>query len=124
MNRIVPENPMAEPAPSRQPKGDHNRRLSLGITAECFAAEAGIPIEALGDYERTGPDHRFDAEVARRVGQTLDQLEAVLPNSQNGRQHAAFGISVADVGQRAAPPIVPADEDDVHYPRYEPGGDV
>ena len=74
------------PDPSqRQPKGDHNRRLSLGLDPDAFAAEAGVSVEALRQYEMTGPDQDFDEEVARRVGFTLERLELVLPNSQTGR---------------------------------------
>lgn len=69
----------------RQPKGDHNRRLSLGLDPDQFAAEAGVSVEALREYERTSPDHDFDADVARRVGLALDRLEQVLPNSETGR---------------------------------------
>ena len=74
------------PDPSdRQPKGDHNRRISLGLDIDQFAAEAGVSPEALREYELTSPDHDFDEEVARRVGYTLERLEQVLPNSQTGR---------------------------------------
>lgn len=66
----------------RQPKGDHNRRLAMGIGPEDFAAEAGITEQALRDYERTAPDHTFDVEVARLVGLALDRLEQVRPNSE------------------------------------------
>lgn len=66
----------------RQPKGDHNRRLALGLEPEVFAAEAGVTTEELRDYERTSPDHDFDIEVARRVGYTLDRLEANPPSTQ------------------------------------------
>mgnify|MGYP000244279966 CR=1 FL=1 len=78
------------PDPSqRQPKGDHNRRLSLELEPEEFAAEAGVTPEQLRDYERTAPDHSFDVEVARRVGLALERLEQVLPNSQTGRNSVA-----------------------------------
>lgn len=66
----------------REPKGDHNRRLSLGMDLETFAAEAGVTPEALRAYEMTSPDHPFDPEVARRVGETLERLEADPPTSQ------------------------------------------
>jgi len=66
----------------RQPKGDHNRRLALGLEPEQFAAEAGITVEELREYEFTGPDHDFDIEVARRVGEALERLEADPPDSQ------------------------------------------
>jgi hypothetical protein len=66
----------------REPKGDHNRRLALGMDPEAFAAEAGITVEALREYELTGPDHRFDVAVARRVGEALERLEADPPASQ------------------------------------------
>ena len=73
----------------RQPKGDHNRRLSLELSPDTFAAEAGVTVEQLRDYERTSPDQTFDTEVARRVGLALDRLEQVLPNSQTGRNTVA-----------------------------------
>lgn len=63
-------------APSdRQPKGDHNRRIALAFDIDAFASEAGITTEQLHDYETTAPDHDFDADVARLVGQALDRLE-------------------------------------------------
>jgi hypothetical protein len=71
----------ADPA-AREPKGDHNRRLSLGMDPDMFAVEAGISVEALREYEETGPDHPFDIEVARRVGEALERLEASPPPSQ------------------------------------------
>ncbi|MET3925444.1 hypothetical protein [Devosia sp. 2618] len=82
----------------RQPKGDHNRRISLGVDPDHFAAEAGITVDELHEYETSAPDHGFDVYVAERVGETLQRLEAVLPNSQTGRQHAVPGARVEDVG--------------------------
>ena len=66
----------------REPKGDHNRRLSLGLDADRFAELAGITPEDLRRYELTSPDEEFDLEVARRVGDTLDRLEANPPPTQ------------------------------------------
>jgi hypothetical protein len=66
----------------RQPKGDHNRRLALGLDPEVFAAEAGISVKALRDYEETAPDQDFDANVAERIGAALERLEADPPPSQ------------------------------------------
>lgn len=71
-----------------QPKGAHNRRLSLGMEPEDLALEAGVTVEQLGDYERTGPDQDYDAEVARLVYAALDRLEQNHPNSQTGRQES------------------------------------
>jgi hypothetical protein len=68
-----------------QPKGAHSRRLSLGLDPDKFAAEAGITTEQLRDYERTSPDHDFDADVAQRVAAALDRLERHNPNLQTGR---------------------------------------
>ena len=68
-----------------QPKGDHNRRLSLGLESAAFALEAGISAEQLQSYERTAPDDDYDPEVADRVTITLDRLEQSLPNLQTGR---------------------------------------
>lgn len=70
------------PPQMREPKGDHNRRLALGLDPDQFAAEAGVSTEDLRDYERTGPDGDFDLEVARRVGEALDRLEANPPPTQ------------------------------------------
>ena len=115
---------MANEIPSeRQPKGDHNRRLVLGIEQDAFAAEAGITTEQLREYERTSPDHRFDAEVARRVGETLDRLEGVLPNFETTRSKPAPGASVHGVGLEGS------HESDVHVaegelePRYGTSGE-
>ncbi len=66
----------------RQPKGDHNRWLALGLDPEVFAAEAGISVKALRDYEETAPDQDFDANVAERIGAALERLEADPPPSQ------------------------------------------
>lgn len=110
-----------EDGSTRQPKGDHNRRLSLGIDAARFAAEAGIPVEALKDYESTGPDHRFDAHVAQRVGETLDRLEAILPNSQTGRQHPMGAVRIDDVGHLFGLPVLDMTEAFADWPRYGPG---
>jgi hypothetical protein len=60
----------------RSPKGDHNRRLSLGLEADEFAATAGITPDQLRSYEFTGPDGGFDGDVAERVGRALEELEA------------------------------------------------
>lgn len=101
----------------RQPKGDHNRRLSLGLDPDQFAAEAGISTEQLRDYERTAPDHRFDAAVAARVGAALERLEARLPNSQTGRQDAAVNPGATTRRQPAAP----LGDHDPRGPRYTAG---
>lgn len=69
-------------ASDRQPKGDHNRRLALGLDVDAFAMEAGVTAEALRDYEGTWPDHDFDLRVAARVGAALDRLEANPPPTQ------------------------------------------
>ncbi len=66
----------------RQPKGDHNRRLALGLDPDVFASEAGVTVEALRQYELTSPDQDFDLDVARRVGFTLERLEANPPPTQ------------------------------------------
>lgn len=67
----------------RQPKGDHNRRLSLGIDINDFAVHAGLTPEQVREYEKTSPDHEFDREVARRYGEALERLEANPPSSQS-----------------------------------------
>jgi hypothetical protein len=59
----------------RSPKGDHNRRLSLGLDPDRFAAEAGISTDELRRYELTDVDGPFDPRVAERVGDTLERLE-------------------------------------------------
>lgn len=66
----------------REPKGDHNRRLSLGLDPDRFAALAGITPAELRSYELTSPDEKFDLEIARRVGLALDELEANPPPTQ------------------------------------------
>lgn len=69
----------------RSPKGDHNRRLALGIDRDVFAAEAGVTVEELRDYEETGPDGRFDVSVAERVGRGLELMETLRePRVANG----------------------------------------
>jgi hypothetical protein len=69
----------------REPKGDHNRRLSLGLDLDQFAAEAGITPKQLKDYEMTLPDDDFDPEVAAKVGIALERLEASPPPTQRVR---------------------------------------
>jgi hypothetical protein len=66
----------------RQPKGDHNRRLALGLDPDVFAREAGVTLEQLRQYELTSPDQDFDLDVARRVGFALERLEANPPPTQ------------------------------------------
>lgn len=73
------------PPSMREPKGDHNRRLSLGLESEDFAREAGITAEQLRAYELTSPDQDFDLAVAERVGEALDRLEANPPPTQRVR---------------------------------------
>lgn len=63
------------PNPSR----DQMRRVSLGIEPEAFAAEAGISVAELGDYERRTHGEDFDIEVARLIGIALDRLEQSPP---------------------------------------------
>ena len=66
----------------REPKGDHNRRLALGMDTDAFAVEAGVAVDDLRKYEMTGPDGDFDLLVADRVGVALERLEANPPDSQ------------------------------------------
>jgi hypothetical protein len=76
----IPANPTR-----REPKGDHNRRLSLGLDLDAFAAEAGVTALDLKSYEMTLPDEEFDLNVAQRVGAALERLEASPPASQKVR---------------------------------------
>lgn len=69
----------------RSPKGDHNRRLALGLEREELAAHAGITEEQLREYEFSAPDVAFDVDIAARVGAALEQLEAAIePKVDNG----------------------------------------
>lgn len=69
----------------RIPRGDKNRRLSLGASREEMAAAAGITVEQLHDYEHTQPDRHFSFAVANRVGAALEHLEATrIPLVYNG----------------------------------------
>lgn len=69
----------------RSPKGDHNRRLSLGIEADAFAVAAGVSSEELRHYEFANVDDTPDPVVAERVGRALERLEAsVRPRVDNG----------------------------------------
>lgn len=69
----------------RLPRGDKNRRLSLGASREEMAAAAGISVEELHDYEHTQPDHHFNFAIAARVGEALEHLEAThTPRVYNG----------------------------------------
>ena len=60
----------------RLPRGDKNRRLSLGASGEEMAAAAGISVEELHDYEHTQPDRHFRLDVGEKVGAALERLEA------------------------------------------------
>jgi hypothetical protein len=66
----------------REPKGDHNRRLALGIDIDQFAIEAGVSPDQLKTYEMALPDDGFDLDVASRVGAALERLEASPPDTQ------------------------------------------
>jgi transcriptional regulator with XRE-family HTH domain len=66
----------------REPKGDHNRRLALGMDIEAFASEAGLTRDQVYAYEMTSPDHDFDLTVAQNYGIALERLEAHPPSSQ------------------------------------------
>lgn len=69
----------------RSPKGDHNRRLSLGLDADEFAATAGISVDDLRHYEFADMDEISDPAIAERVGCALERLEAnVEPKVDNG----------------------------------------
>ena len=69
----------------REPKGDHNRRLSLGLDLDQFAREAGVTPKQLKDYEMSLPDDELAPDVASRVGAALDRLEANPPPEQKVR---------------------------------------
>lgn len=66
----------------REPKGDHNRRIALGLDIDRFAQEAGVTPDALHTYEASGPDSDFDIYVAQLVGEALERLEANPPATQ------------------------------------------
>lgn len=92
----------------REPKGDHNRRLSLGMDRDQFAAAAGITVEELQEYENTWPDHEFSPMIAERVGEALDRLENVLPNSE------AAGIRhIQEVAENRVPEPIPPTADEI-----------
>jgi hypothetical protein len=77
-----PSNPQ-----ERSPKGDHNRRLSLGLDSDEFAATAGVSTDDLRAYEFTDVDGTYDLDVAERVGRALERLEAnIEPKVANGDQ--------------------------------------
>jgi hypothetical protein len=59
----------------RLPRGDKNRRISLGIDRDEMARTVGVTPDQLRAYEFTQPDRSFDVEIARRVGITLERLE-------------------------------------------------
>ena len=82
LSDAVLETALANDPAERQPKGDHNRRLALFMEPEVFAAEAGISVEQLRDYERTAPDGKFDLAVAQRIGDALKRLEALIPANE------------------------------------------
>jgi len=69
----------------REPKGDHNRRLSLGLDLDQMAAEAGVTAVQLKTYEMALPDDEVDTNVAAKVGTALERLEAAPPPSQKVR---------------------------------------
>ncbi len=100
----------------RQPKGDHNRRLSLGLDPEQFAAAAGISVDELREYENTSPDHQFSPMIAERVGEALERLEAVLPNSEAaGIRQIAEGDAVAPQSLESEPSVEQSIRDTAYY---------
>lgn len=69
----------------RLPRGDKNRRLSLGASREEMAAAVGITSEELRQYEFTQPDRGFSPALAGRIGAALEALEASrIPLVSNG----------------------------------------
>ena len=54
----------------REPKGDHNRRLSLGLDLDELALEAGVSPKELKDYEMTLPDQEIDFIKELKVTET------------------------------------------------------
>lgn len=108
----------------RQPKGDHNRRLSLGLDPEQFASAAGITVEELREYEGTWPDHEFSPMIAQRVGDALERLEAVLPNSEAAgvsrtqEDHYPLGVD----GLASSTPSVEQSIRDIAYSLWENDG--
>jgi transcriptional regulator with XRE-family HTH domain len=111
----------ANPA-DRQPKGDHNRRLSLGLSPEQFAEAAGVSVEALRDYELTGPDQAFDVAVAAKVAEALQRLEKLIPNSE------AAGVNI-DLHGRSRDEVLRDDAleervRDTAYRLWEEGGRI
>jgi hypothetical protein len=79
------QHPADAGAAHREPKGDHNRRLALGLDRGRFAAEAGVSAEDLKDNAESLPGDDFDLGVARHVGLALERLEASPPTSQKVR---------------------------------------
>lgn len=77
---VFPNNPY-----ERSPKGDHNRRLSLGLDADEFAATAGVSVDDLKHYEFADMEEISDPTVAQKVGMALERLESnVEPKVDNG----------------------------------------
>ena len=69
----------------RLPRGDKNRRLSLGASRDEAAAALGITAEQLRQYEFTQPDRGFSPTLAGRIGALLEAMEAErVPRVYNG----------------------------------------
>ncbi|MFC3704691.1 hypothetical protein ACFOOL_07960 [Devosia honganensis] len=79
-----------------QPKGDHNRRLALGLSPEAFAREAGISVEQLRQYELTAPDQDYDPQLAERVRKTLERCEAGRKPSEGGTADETEAAAMRD----------------------------
>jgi hypothetical protein len=79
-------------AEHRQLIGDQNRRLSLGVDIEQFAAEAGVSPDALRGYELTPAGSAFDLQIAKRVGAALERLEANPPPTQKATNSTPTGV--------------------------------
>ncbi len=78
----------------RSPKGDHNRRLSLGLEADEFAATAGISPQELKHYEFADVDEISDPLVAQKIGRALEELEANIdPKVDNGPVPPEEGVA-------------------------------
>jgi hypothetical protein len=83
----------------RLPRGDLNRRLSLGMTLDEMAAEANVTPEKLREYEHTNPAAHFNTGVARLVGEALERLESTrIPLVDNGPVPIDNGASARFLG--------------------------
>lgn len=72
----------------RSPASDRDRREQLGISADDFAARAGITPQELTAYEQTKSEADGNPTIAMKVGDALDRLESEFASGDDDEAEA------------------------------------